>query len=194
MENKIDFIDSYIASCEKIYNEIEAEGLINDIVGVFSSEIPNLKENLTYYGYFIEGVGSQNYVADCVLLKSKLLNYKFNLEREDKIRDDELEKLKLEKSISINNTNQNYNTSNSTSSSEVSISFAQVIENLSTLPNNLLDEKEKEELLSQLATIESNKDDKSKFSEKVSKILKFIADKGFDVIVTVLPYLCGLTL
>lgn len=143
MKNKIDFIDSYIIACENIENENNAEDLIMDIIGVFSSEIPNLKENLTCYGYFREGLGIKNCSADCVLLKSKLLNYKFNLEREYKIRDDELEKLKLQKSISINNTNQNYNTANSTSSSEVSINFAQVIENLSSLPNNLLDEKEK---------------------------------------------------
>lgn len=192
MENKIAFIDSYIASCEKIYHETDAESLINDIVGVLSSEIPNLKENLTYYGHYIEGVGSQNYVADCKLLMMKLQNYKFNLEREDKIRNDELEKLKLQKSISINNTTQNYNTSSSTSSAEVSIKFEQLIENISSISNESLNIKEKEDLLALLSLIEMNKKNKSNISEQVSKVLKFIADKGLDVIIAVLPYLCGL--
>jgi predicted nucleotidyltransferase len=88
--------------------------------------------------------------------------------------------------ISINNNNANTNTN----SISVNTSFEDVrrnIENMSSLPDT-----EIEEILSKINDLEeivNSEDRKSKKWEKAKGIIKWIADKGVDVGIALLPLL-----
>ena len=86
--------------------------------------------------------------------------------------------------INISNTN----TANATINQNISIDNA--IKSINELSNDILDKKSKEYLEEILLAIESLKDtDKEKTKGKIIKVLKYIADKGIEVCIAILPYL-----
>lgn len=90
--------------------------------------------------------------------------------------------------ITIHNDNSSY--SSSSSNITVTVTLEQTIEKL----DKLLLKEELNDLEDKLAALElvMKKGDKEKSSIKMSNVLKFIADKGIDIAIAVLPYLCGL--
>ncbi|MBZ7959510.1 hypothetical protein [Campylobacter molothri] len=105
--------------------------------------------------------------------------------------EDESEKIKENKSsINIENKldNSNTNTANATISQNITIE--QTLEELKKIPEDILDEKQKDEIENLLFTIETLKEkDKPKAKEKIFSILKYLSDKSIDGFITLLPYL-----
>lgn len=193
---KIESLCDYIKQCDKCISNSdrnEAERLLCKILGVYSDEITNISNELDMYSYHLDGE-TVDYLRDIEMIKAKLVNYKDNLELNETQQVKEIEKLKLQQSVmTINNsaTNSNQNSSYSVATSNVKVSFEQVIENINELPNDILTQDEKDELEDKLAGIESalKKKDKVKLSAKLGGVVKYIADKSFEVGIAVLPYL-----
>ena len=190
---KIQDIESLVKRCEEVIMSnyaSTAEELVNDIISVYSNDIPNIINGLTLYQInfdFDAETSATDFIGDLRILKAKLINLKNDLEDKEKQRKDELEILKIKSSgFNIYNTN----TANATANAQATITLDQTIGKLVSL----LPPDEIEELEEKLAALELSmkNGDKEKSSSKKSKVLKFIADKGIDVAIGVLPYLCKL--
>ncbi|QNO13316.1 hypothetical protein HYG86_00240 [Alkalicella caledoniensis] len=183
---------NYIEKCAEYIDSKDrskAEELVKEVIGVFEEEITHIKSQLTLYGW---GSSSVDYFKDLAVLKAILINYKANLKREDDIRKDELEMLKLKQSIlNINNTNNNDSSSTATASSSVTVTVTQAIDSINNLPDDTLSNEDKEALEEKIAALEIlvRSGDKEKTSKKLGSILKYVVDKGIEVGIALLPYL-----
>lgn len=193
---KIQDIEKYIGWCDEATanNDYEtAKELQDEIIGVYSKDIPNIKTNLDNYQVRVIGIGSPHYevdyFGDIKKLKAKLQNYKYELEEKEKVRQEELEVRRMAAS-GITIQNQNSSSSTSTANSSITITLEQTLEKLTPL----LPPEEIEELEDKISALELaiKKDDKGKSSSKMSSVLKFIADKGIDVAIATIPYLCSI--
>ncbi len=93
--NKIEMIQSYIERCDEVIianDIIVAEKLQDEIIGVFESEISDIKNMLNNYGYNYESV---DFIGDVKLLKQKLILLLVNIKEEKEKRTYELELLRL---------------------------------------------------------------------------------------------------
>ena len=91
-------------------------------------------------------------------------------------------------SINIYNNPVNNNIANALISQNITIKST--IEDINKIPENILDKEAKEYLEEILYSIETLKEEnKDKAKEKVFKVLKYIIDKGFEVVIAILPYL-----
>ncbi len=168
--DKIEFVQEYIDKCNAAYGPLEKRSLCYKIFGLFQGEIPKIE----HYVYPDS--------SDCLdSLVAKLINYKCNLERENEIRKEEIEKLQLQKSITIQNT------LSATATSTVTITIEQTISNILSIPKEDLPDEEKKKLVAELTDLEFAKGNEPTLKEKISNILKNIADKGFEVGKAVLP-------
>jgi len=187
---KAKFVQEYINKCETILEDKDikkADILQDDIIAVFEKEIPNICNRLDNYNHYCSDK-PVDFLGDLSKLQQILTNHLADLEREDEIRKDELEKLKLKQSIlNINNTNTN--SANATATSTVTITIEQTIKNISQIPDTILSQSEKEELEDKISALEVAKINPTKLKNKLPGILKYIADKGVDVGVALLPYL-----
>lgn len=185
---KAKFVQEYINKCETILLDKDikkADILQDDIIAVFEKEIPNICTRLDNYNHW----GSDkpvDFLGDLSKLKQILTNYLTDLERKDEIRKDELEKLK-KSNINIKNTNNI--SSNATATSNVTITIKQTIENISQIPDTILSQSEKEELEDKISALEVAKSNPAKLKSKLPSVLKYIADKGVEVGIALLPYL-----
>ncbi len=85
-----------------------------------------------------------------------------------------------------------HNTANATINQNISLETT--IKFINELPSEILDKTSKEKLEELLCAIDTLKEkDKEKAKDKMTKALKYIADKGIDAIITCLPYLCEIT-
>lgn len=190
--DKMSILTNYIEKCAEYIDSKDrpkAEELVKEVIGVFEEEITHIKFQLTLYGW---GSSSVDYFKDLAVLKAILINYKANLKREDDIRKDELEMLKLKQSIlNINNTNNNEASSTATASSSVTVTVTQAIDSINNLPDDTLSKEDKEALEEKIAALEIlvRSGDKEKTSKKLGSILKYVADKGIEVGIALLPYL-----
>ena len=86
--SKIKIVENYIDRCAKEHNMESAKKLVNEIIGVFSSDIDGLTSNLDLYDYcHMTGDTSVNYIEDVLLLSRKLEFYKSSL-IENEIKND----------------------------------------------------------------------------------------------------------
>lgn len=188
---KIDIINGYILDCDETINSKDiknADKLIDLIVSVYESEIPNITFRLSSYTY---SDANPNPVNDLIILKAILTNYKSEIELNEQHIQDDLEKLKLQQSITtINNQNNNTASANASSTNIIEISFNQAIKNISNL-DNILNNDEKEELEDKLSAVKTATEskDRIKILNKIGNVLKFITEKGIEVGIAVLPYL-----
>ncbi len=187
---KAQFVQEYINKCEKILVDKDikkADILQDDIIAVFEKEIPTICNRLDNYNHW----GSDtpvDFLGDLSKLQQILTNHLADLEREDKIRNDELEKLKLQQSIlNINNTNTN--SANATATSNVTITIEQTLEAISRISEDVLRQADKQELEDKISALEVAKSNPTKLKCKLPGILKYIADKGVEVGIALLPYL-----
>lgn len=93
-----------------------------------------------------------------------------------------------DKMSAINIHNQNNNTANATINQNISLEAT--LKSINEISNEILDEKDKRYLSEILDSINSLKEiNKDKTKNKVIEVLKYIADKGIEVGIAVLPYL-----
>ena len=187
---KYELVTNYIFRCDEILEgllDFPAKDLVSEIVAVFQNEISNIATELPAFRFG----GTENHMKDLIILKAILINYSANLKREDEIRKNDLEKLKLQQSImTINNTNHNEASTEANVNVTVVVTVNQAIESINSLPNDVLSKEEKESLEEKVASLEllTKSGDKEKASKKLGSILKYVADKGIAVGIALLPY------
>ena len=188
-------LDQYIEKLDNAstFEQGEVEALIEDITRVFinQDELSGL-----YLDYYNSYDGSFDLMSDIRKLKAKLeydkavLNDESEKKRqqaETEREQRELEKLRLQVelrkgNITINNTNTNENHN----SFDMSFNMArETINSMTALTNEEIEEIQKR--INELEEIVSSKDSKSKKWSKVKEIIKWIADKGVDVGIALLP-------
>lgn len=183
---KLENLQKYINACEDNMSiaEKEQEKFIEEVLSVFGNEIDGITNHLDMYAYHLEGE-IYDYNGDIKKIKSILINYKDNLEMEIEKRKNELELARL-KQGSIN-VSANANNANSIN---ISLTLEQALENIRKISDDILCKEEKEEIEDKLCGIsEAVKRDKGKAKDKIVAVLKFVADKGADALVAILPYL-----
>ena len=183
---KIENLEKYISDCDRCRtSENEKYSFLQEIFGVYDSGIENMHSGLDMYRWHLEGQRT-DYDGDIIKVKAKLINYKDNLEIEEQKRKDELELARLQQG----NINVSANANNS-NNININITLDQAIENINQIPDDVMTKAEKEDLEDKLsgidAAVKSGKKEKAK--EKICGVLKFLADKGADALIVMLPYL-----
>ena len=115
-------------------------------------------------------------IGDATILRAKLYNYKLNLASG-------LHKLLRNNDNSVNVT-QNVQQAMKNS---ISISLDQTFSDINSLPQESLSAEDKDTLCGKLASLSAEKSKESKW-EKAQGVLKWIAEKGFEVGKIALPY------
>ena len=181
MEEKIRTIDGYIEHLEDSIStgdSKKAENLQTEIIAVYEPEIESLKSELDNYSITQFDTSTPvDYIGDAILLKAKLQNYKLNLASG-------LYKpfQGVDGAVTVTqHVNQDVSTS-------VVINLEQTIHSILQLPESVLSDDEKEILSGKIASISAEKDREKRW-EKVSGVLKWIADKGIQVGIAALPYI-----
>lgn len=191
----VTLLDQYIEKLDNAstFEQGEVEALIEDITRVFinQDELSGL-----YLDYYNSYDGSADLMSDIRKLKSKLEYDKAVLNDESEKKKQqaetereqrELEKLRLQVelrkgNITINNTNTNENHN----SFDMSFNMArETINSMTALTNEEIEEIQKR--INELEEIVSSKDSKSKKWSKAKEIIKWIADKGVDIGIALLP-------
>lgn len=178
-KEKIEFIDKFINDIDAIVENMninEAEKLQNKIIAVFGNEISDIKSGLDNYsmrGMYIDNY-KVDFIGDLEILKSKLINYKVNINME-----------------SNNQVAQNviYNKNISNININIEITINDAIEKIEKLPDNLISKEEKEQIEDNLVALEKavTCKNKEKIKSKIASILKYIGDKSIDVAIALLP-------
>jgi ADP-dependent phosphofructokinase/glucokinase len=93
--DKLDLVEDYIYRCDSFIgsnNKANTKLLVKEIIAIFHSEIKDIEFTLASYYYGLDA----SYEKDLTTLKPILVNYRANIKREEDMRKDELEKLKLQ--------------------------------------------------------------------------------------------------
>ena len=189
----VTLLDKYIEKLDKasFLEQSEIEALIEDITRVFFSQDELRELWLDYYNSYND---SYDLMSDVRKLKTKLeYNKAVLIDKNEKVKQRakseqeqrELEKLRLQvelkkTDITINNTNENNN--------YVSVTFESVrdkVNNMTSLPDEDIEEIQKR--IGEIEEIVNSKETKSKKWSKAKEIIKWIADKGVDVGIALLP-------
>lgn len=193
--DKLEFVKSYINRCDEVILsgcKADADKLQDEIIGIFESEITDIKNMLDNYSWagFYDSNRQVDFIGDIKLIKQKLINYMVNLqEKQNKIKYElELARLKQPRLSAHAEANP---TQTATVTSYVNITIEQAIKQLDEIPENILSNIERDILKELIFSLEGSKAarDKSKFWDKAKEILKFIADKGADTAIATLPYI-----
>ena len=191
---QIKIYDKYIAQLSNFdsLNNKEQELLIEKIARVVFNEVELEELSLNYYTLYSQN----NNKEDATKLKSKLELKKAKLiddndieNRKYEVQKMELEKMRIQeqmkdKNFVINNNNNN----EAISCVNVSTSFEEVRRKIDNM--TALTEPEIEEIKNKINEIESivnSTNSKQKKWSKVKDIIKWIADKGVDVGIALLP-------
>lgn len=193
----VTLLDKYIEKLDKASSleQSEIEALIEDITRVFISKDELRELWLDYYNSYND---SDDLMSDVRKLKTKLeYNKAVLIDKNEKVKQRvkseqeqrELEKLRLQvelkkTDITITNTNNNTNENNN----YVSVTFESVrdkVNNMTSLPDEDIEEIQK--LIGEIEEIVNSKETKSKKWSKAKEIIKWIADKGVDVGIALLP-------
>lgn len=174
MNSKIELINEYIERCEKCTQE-NAKSLVDEIVAIYEYEIKGIITNLKSYGPGHRNISEIEYLDDVKLLKAHLSNHKANLENNLRFNEGTPSQ--------IFNINQSQNAEIS-----ISITFEQTISAIEAIPDETLSQDEKELLEGKLSKLNAEKD-KSKLWKNAQSVLKWIAEKGFEVGLAALPYI-----
>lgn len=190
-------LDKYIEQLSNIVRleDDEKDALIEDVTRIIlnSDDLNSLV--LDYYHS-----DNPDYIADARKLKAKLMFTRASLidaneeaKKEEKIASEqrELERLRLQVELSkgqitIQNTNHNENNNNSS----ISITFDNVRDNVNAMTS--LPEEEIKDIrnkIDELENIVKSTESKSKKWSNAKEIIKWIADKGVDVGLALLPLL-----
>lgn len=180
MDKKIQKLDEYIEKLDNAIesnNESEAEQLRREIIAVYEYEIDGIRNGLDAYSADRALVSRPyNDVHDARLLRAKLENYKLNLESG-------LYTVRCGNDSAVNIVQNNQQEMHS----NITITLQQTISDINSLPENILSDEDKEILCGKLATLSAEKNSKSQW-EKAQGILKWIANKSFELGKVALPY------
>lgn len=181
MEEKIKVLEGYVCALDDAITKKDVEKakeLQTEIIAVYEPEIDSLKSKLDNYSFTHYGASTPvDYIGDAKLLRAKLQNYKLNLASG-------LYKpfQGVDGAVTVTqHVNQDVSTS-------VVINLEQTIHSILQLPESVLSDDEKEILSGKIASISAEKDREKRW-EKVSGVLKWIADKGIQVGIAALPYI-----
>ncbi len=192
--DKMELIKTYLDRCEEVIvseNLTIAHKLQDEIIGVFESEISDITNKLDNYsmrGFYSDTPRQVDYIGDVKLLKQKLINYIANIQQEKAKMEYELELARLKQPRVSAHAEANP-TQTTTSTINVTISLEQAIKQLDEISADNLSTTDKDTLKEYLYSLEGSKaaKDKEKFWSKAKEILRFIADKGADAAIAVLP-------
>lgn len=177
--DKIKMLEDYIEKLETVVandDTAAAKVLQNEVISVYDHEIDGLKTGLDNYSIAPLLSRSPDYIGDARILKAKLENYKLNL----------LSGLYSEFRSGDSAINVTQNVHQQTSNT-ISISLEQTVSDINSLPQESLSDEDKEILCGKLASLSAEKTKESKW-EKAQGVLKWIAEKGFEVGKIALPY------
>lgn len=185
MTSEIEMINSDIKECDEYEKENarEQDDFIRRMEGTYASKIKGFYTGLDSYA------DDQKEIDDAIYdnlekIKEKLINYRDNLELEEHRHqiENEIERQpKQTIEVLANAKNANH--------IKVQVSVHQVLETIANLPESVISEEDKEELEDKLAGIEVSLENKEKVKRKIWRLLRFLADKGADAFIAVLPYL-----
>lgn len=180
MEEKIRMLEEYIEDLTKAVNTSDttsAKSLQEEIIAVYDNEIDGLKSELDSYSVHCTfGDKTVDYIHDAKLLRAKLRNYKLNLTSG-------LHKVLRNGQGAVNVTQ----TVQQDMQNSISISLEQIVSDINSLPQESLSDEDKEILCGKLASLSAGKTKESKW-EKAQGVLKWVAEKGFEVGKIALPY------
>ena len=179
MEEKIKFVDEYISKLQKAINSKDiksAKRLQDEVVAIFESEIDNIRGSLDNYSYTHFDGSPVDFLSDAEILKGKLVNYKLNLQSGICFSKNNKGGVNITQQV----TQQVQN--------DIRLSFEQTFSQIQEMPSNNLSDEEKDILCGKLSAIEMSKNQKSRW-EKARDALKWIAEKGVEVGIAVLPYI-----
>ena len=180
MEEKIQLLDEYIEKLDEAISKKSdelAKQLRHEIVAVYENEIDGIRSGLDAYSpHHVYLTTPVDNIGDATILRAKLYNYKLNLASG-------LHKLLRNNDNSVNVT-QNVQQAMKNS---ISISLDQTVSDINSLPQESLSAEDKDTLCGKLASLSAEKSKESKW-EKAQGVLKWIAEKGFEVGKIALPY------
>ncbi len=191
LEEHINQLDGVAQSGDKE----KAGNVVKNLISVYKGEIPAIEDGMSFdvailpycsgkskHDPFSQSVSDPHLalfprldsIADARLLKEKLENRLANLQCAQTPAE------RARSSININNSVVQQVTNN--------ITLEQTISNITQLPDTILAFQEREWLVRILQEMEGRKDKEGRW--KIGKvILRWLADKGVDVAIAVLPYL-----
>lgn len=194
----VKLLDNYIEKLDNAQNlfEFDLETLIEKITRVVLDKDEVVSLCLNYYNSYED---EEELWSDAEKLKAKLKYKRATIIDENKAMEEheqrEIEKLRLQlelakESSPIHNHNINNVENKNIINNTMNISFEdarKTINDMSSLPENEIEEIQNK--INAIEEIVNSKDSKSKKWSKAKEIVKWIADKGVDVGITLLPLL-----
>lgn len=194
----VKLLDDYIEKLDNAQNlfEFDLEKLIEKITRVVLDKDEVVLLRLNYYNSYED---EEELWSDAEKLKAKLKYKRATIIDENKAMEEheqrEIEKLRLQvelakESSQIHNHNINNVENKNIINNTMNISFEdarKTINDMSSLPENEIEEIQNK--INAIEEIVNSKDSKSKKWSKAKEIVKWIADKGVDVGITLLPLL-----
>ena len=190
--DKIAFIDEYIEECNLVLDNkstSQAKLLEDEILGVFSGEIENIRNRLDLFTNYANDDWI-DYLGDISILRQKLINYKINIKEEKEKRAYDLEIAKLQQP-NITAHAESHQSQKQSSNVNVNITIEQLLKQVDEISESNLNAENKETLKEYIYSLEGVKvsKDKNKFWDKTKEILRFLADKSADAAIVMLPYI-----
>ncbi len=194
----VKLLDDYIEKLDNAQNlfEFDLEKLIEKITRVVLDKDEVVSLCLNYYNPYED---EEELWSDAEKLKAKLKYKRATIIDENKATEEheqrEIEKLRLQvelakESSAVHNHNINNVENKNIINNTMNISFEdarKTINDMSSLPENEIEEIQNK--INAIEEIVNSKDSKSKKWSKAKEIVKWIADKGVDVGITLLPLL-----
>lgn len=194
----VKLLDNYIEKLDNAQNlfEFDLEKLIEKITRVVLDKDEVVLLCLNYYNSYED---EEELWSDAEKLKAKLKYKRATIIDENKAMEEheqrEIEKLRLQvelakESSAVHNHNINNVENKNIINNTMNISFEdarKIINDMSSLPENEIEEIQNK--INAIEEIVNSKDSKSKKWTKAKEIVKWIADKGVDVGITLLPLL-----
>lgn len=194
----VKLLDNYIEKLDNAQNlfEFDLEKLIEKITRVVLDKDEVVSLCLNYYNSYED---EEELWSDAEKLKAKLKYKRATIIDENKATEEheqrEIEKLRLQlelakESSPIHNHNINNVENKNIINNTMNISFEdarKTVNDMSSLPENEIEEIQNK--INAIEEIVNSKDSKSKKWSKAKEIVKWIADKGVDVGITLLPLL-----
>ena len=194
----VKLLDNYIEKLDNAQNlfEFDLEKLIEKITRVVLDKDEVVLLCLNYYNSYED---EEELWSDAEKLKAKLKYKRATIIDENKAMEEheqrEIEKLRLQvelakESSAVHNHNINNVENKNIINNTMNISFEdarKTINDMSSLPENEIEEIQNK--INAIEEIVNSKDSKSKKWSKAKEIVKWIADKGVDVGITLLPLL-----
>lgn len=174
-----EFIENVMSEYPNV-DKCRIENFVYRIVNVYINEIPNISYCINNKDFDFQ----EDMEDSLSTLIAMLSQYKDNVEN--------AMELSVEKSSNIPNININTTqTSHQSQSVEISNTLKPAIDIIQQIPSSVLDEDEKDVLITKLGRLEKiasiPKQDKDKIWSKVKEILVWIADKSVNAGIQLLP-------